>query len=100
MGRTESDDRLGGVGEAVAHAVRRVTRLGPLATRNGDCGRFTDDRKLVREFHERFLVALGRCTGPRDALLLSGGIDSSALTCAYQQLPAGRAGGRRVLPGL
>ncbi|MGH3943030.1 MAG: asparagine synthase-related protein [Pseudonocardiaceae bacterium] len=40
-------------------------------------------QELVREFRSRFTRAVTRCSEPPDAILLSGGIDSSALTCAY-----------------
>lgn len=42
--------------------------------------------ELVREFRSRLLVAVQRCSGPPDAVLLSGGIDSSSLACAHTAL--------------
>ncbi|MGH3612271.1 MAG: asparagine synthase-related protein [Pseudonocardia sp.] len=49
--------------------------------------------ELVTEFRNRFMRAVARCSEPTDALLLSGGIDSSALTCAYTSI-LGTASGR------
>ncbi|WP_156959416.1 asparagine synthase-related protein [Nocardia sp. BMG51109] len=37
---------------------------------------------LVAEFRSRLVTAVERSSGPPDAILLSGGIDSAALTCA------------------
>lgn len=41
-----------------------------------------DREDLVMEFRRRLLTAMERCSGPPDVVLLSGGIDSAALTCA------------------
>lgn len=38
----------------------------------------------VNAFRQRLLTAIERCSGPSDSILLSGGIDSAALTCAAQ----------------
>lgn len=49
--------------------------------------------ELVTEFRNRFMRAVACCSEPPDALLLSGGIDSSALACAYTSI-LGTASGR------
>ncbi|MGY1984296.1 asparagine synthase-related protein [Nocardia gipuzkoensis] len=41
-----------------------------------------DRQDFVAEFRRRLLTAVERCSGPPDAVLLSGGIDSASLTCA------------------
>lgn len=47
--------------------------------------------ELVTGFRHRLLTALARCSGPPDGLLLSGGIDSSSLVCAYSLIRGGDA---------
>lgn len=39
--------------------------------------------ELVAGFRQRLLQAVARCSGRPDGILLSGGIDSSSLACAY-----------------
>ncbi len=60
--------------------VRQVSQIDALGY-DGACA-----QELVREFRNRFMRAVARCSEPPDALLLSGGIDSSALTCAYTSI--------------
>lgn len=77
---------------------RGVRRLPPghvLVWRNGETSRFplahlraqdvtgADDEQLVGLFREALFTAVERCSGVSDALLLSGGIDSSSLAGAY-----------------
>ncbi|MEU5847424.1 asparagine synthetase B family protein [Saccharopolyspora shandongensis] len=57
--------------------VQPVAQVEPLDTRGA--GR----AELVAEFRERFLAAVGWCSAPSTGILLSGGIDSSALACAH-----------------
>lgn len=50
--------------------------------------------ELVAEFRRRLLSAVERASGPPDGILLSGGIDSSSLACAYS-IPQGHRGPAR-----
>ncbi|WP_337662257.1 asparagine synthase-related protein [Actinoalloteichus sp. AHMU CJ021] len=56
--------------------VRPVAQVEPLDSRGASRSDF------ITEFRERFLMAVRRCSGPSTGILLSGGIDSSALACA------------------
>jgi asparagine synthase (glutamine-hydrolysing) len=54
---------------------------------NGDNVDGADRDELISRFRQRFLSAVDRSSGPSNALLLSGGIDSSVLAAAYDALP-------------
>lgn len=56
-----------------------IKNMGPLPSPDLDGA---DHEDLVLEFRRRLLTALEQCSGPPDTVLLSGGIDSAALTCA------------------
>ncbi|WP_328397939.1 asparagine synthase-related protein [Nocardia sp. NBC_00416] len=56
--------------------VRKMQDLAPVELSGGT------RQDYAAEFRRRLLVAIERCSGPPDAVLLSGGIDSAALTCA------------------
>ncbi|KWX06045.1 hypothetical protein TH66_00120 [Carbonactinospora thermoautotrophica] len=57
--------------------TRQVAQIDPL-----DAGSAARD-ELVAEFRRRLLRSIERCSDPPDGVLLSGGIDSSSLACAY-----------------
>src|SRR5262249_52587435 len=57
--------------------IRRVSRVDPIDAVSASRG------ELVAEFRGRLLCAVERSSHPPDGILLSGGIDSSSLACAY-----------------
>uniref|UniRef100_UPI003F496EC3 asparagine synthase-related protein n=1 Tax=Pseudonocardia sp. CA-138482 TaxID=3240023 RepID=UPI003F496EC3 len=67
-------------GELHTRQVSRVDPLDPL----GAASASRDE--LVTEFRRRLLRAIARASNPPDGILLSGGIDSSSLACAYAAL--------------
>lgn len=66
-------------------AVQQVSQVEPADTEAAT------PAELVGEFRKRLLAAVSRCSAPPDGLLLSGGIDSSALACSYAALGGSRA---------
>ncbi|MGH3903600.1 MAG: asparagine synthase-related protein [Pseudonocardiaceae bacterium] len=65
--------------------TRQVTQVA--AVRAGSVAR----DELVPEFRRRLVTAIERCSDPPDGVLLSGGIDSSSLACAYASICDGAA---------
>jgi asparagine synthase (glutamine-hydrolysing) len=57
------------------------------STLDGEDVEGADRDELIGRFRQRFLCAVDRSSGPSNALLLSGGIDSSVLAAAYEALP-------------
>lgn len=60
-----------------------VTEVRPVARVEAEQADGADHGELVAGFRQRLLQAVARCSGRPDAILLSGGIDSSSLACAY-----------------
>jgi asparagine synthase (glutamine-hydrolysing) len=57
--------------------TRQVSQVDPVDAASA----FRDE--LVAEFRQRLLCAIERSSDPPDGILISGGIDSSSLACAY-----------------
>jgi asparagine synthase (glutamine-hydrolysing) len=63
--------------------TREVTRVNAIESGSATRG------ELVAEFRRRLMLAIERSSEPPDGILLSGGIDSSALACAYSAIRDG-----------